>query len=73
MVPIQNVMTVGPIWNTGGTETEITVPVSVLDPQWAGTKMGGDHTEQTKQYQKLTTTGLLGVSYIQNRLNSTRN
>ena len=43
MVPIQNVkMTVGPIWNTGGTETEISVPVSVLGPQRAGTEMGGD-------------------------------
>ena len=31
MVPIQNVkMTVGLIWNTGGTETEIIVAVSVL-------------------------------------------
>ena len=30
-------MTVGPIWNTGGTETEIIVPVSVLGPQWAAT------------------------------------
>ena len=43
MVPIQNVkMTVGPIWNTGGTETEIIVPVSVLGPERAGTEMGGD-------------------------------
>ena len=43
MVPIQNVkMTVGPIWNTGGTETEINVPVSVLGPQRVGTEMGGD-------------------------------
>ena len=41
MVPIQNVkMTVGPIWNTGGTKTEIIVPVSVLGPQRAGTEMG---------------------------------
>ena len=32
-------MTVGPIWNTGGTETEISVPVSVLGPgpKWAAT------------------------------------
>ena len=36
-------MTVGPIWNTGGTEMEIIVPVSVLGPQRAGTEMGGDH------------------------------
>ena len=36
-------MTVGPIWNTGGTETEIIVPVSVLGPQRALTEMGGDH------------------------------
>ena len=44
MVPIQNVkMTVGLIWNTGGTETEIIIPVSVLGPQRAGTEMGGDH------------------------------
>ena len=43
MVPIQNVkMTVGPIWNTGGTETEISLTVSVLGPQWAGTEMGSD-------------------------------
>ena len=43
MEPIQNVkMTVGPIWNTGGTETKIIVPVSVLGPQRAGTEMGGD-------------------------------
>ena len=48
MVPIQNVkMTVGPIWNTGGTETEIIVPVSVLGPQRAGTEMGGDHYKYT--------------------------
>ena len=45
MVLIQNVkMTVGPIWNTGGTETEIIVPVSVLGPQRAETEMGGDQT-----------------------------
>ena len=39
MVPIQNVkMTMGPIWNTGGTEMEIIVPVSVLlGPKWAAT------------------------------------
>ena len=44
MVPIQNVkMTMGPIWNTGGTEMEIIVPVSVLGRQRAGTEMGGDH------------------------------
>ena len=43
MVPIQNVKKcVGPIWNTGGTETEIRVPVSVLGPEWAGTEMCGD-------------------------------
>ena len=43
MVPIQNVkMAVGLIWNTGGTETVISVPVSVLGPQRAGTEMGGD-------------------------------
>ena len=43
MVPIQNVkMTVGPIWNTGGTETEIIVPISVLGPERAGTEMGSD-------------------------------
>ena len=40
MVPVRNVkMTVCPIWNTGGTETEIIVPVSVLGPQRAGTEM----------------------------------
>ena len=44
MVLIQNVkMTVGPIQNTGGTETEIIVPVSVLGPERTGTEMGGDH------------------------------
>ena len=43
MVPIQNIkITVGPIWNTGGTETEIIVLVSVLGPERAGTEMGGD-------------------------------
>ena len=43
MVQIQNVKrTVGPIWNTGGIETEIIIPVSVLGPQRAGTKMGSD-------------------------------
>ena len=43
MVSIQNVkMAVGPIWNTGGTEMEIIVPVSVLGPQRAGTEMSGD-------------------------------
>ena len=35
-------MTVGPIWNIGGTETEIIFPVSVLGPERAGTEMGGD-------------------------------
>ena len=30
----------GPIWNTGGTETIISVPVSVLGPQRAGSGMG---------------------------------
>ena len=46
MVPIQNVkmMTVDQIWNTGGTETEIIVPVSVLGLQRAGTEVGGDRT-----------------------------
>ena len=38
-------MTVGPIWNTGGTETEIIVPVSVLGPERAGTEMGGDRDD----------------------------
>ena len=43
MVPIQNVkMTVGLIWNTGGTETEISVPFSVLGSQRAGAQMGGE-------------------------------
>ena len=40
-------MTVGPIWNTCGTETEIIVPVSVLGPQRAGTEMGGDRLNHT--------------------------
>ena len=53
MVPIQNIkMTVGPIWNTGGTETEIIVPVSVLGPQRAGTKMGGD-PQNTAEHSEL--------------------
>ena len=30
----------GPIWNTSGTETVISVPVSVLGPERAGTEMG---------------------------------
>ena len=33
-------ISMGPIWNTGGTETVISVPVSVLGPQRAGTEMG---------------------------------
>ena len=40
-------MTVGPIWNTGGTKTEISVPISVLGPQRAGTEMGSDHLPAT--------------------------
>ena len=40
---IQNVkMAVGPIWNTGGTKTVISIPVSDLGPKRAGTEMGGD-------------------------------
>ena len=43
MVPIQNVkMTVGPIWNIGGTKMKIIVHVSLLGPQRARTEMGGD-------------------------------
>ena len=43
MVPIQNIkMAVGLIWNTGGTETVSSIPISVLGPQGAGTEMGGD-------------------------------
>ena len=50
MVPIQNVkMTVGPIWNTGGTETEIIVPVSVLGPERVGTEMGSDRFADAQQ------------------------
>ena len=30
----------GPIWNTSGTETVISVPVSVLGPERTGTEMG---------------------------------
>ena len=33
-------ISMGPIWNTGGTETVISVPVSVLGPERAGTEMG---------------------------------
>ena len=29
----------GPIWNTGGTETVISVPVSVLGPERAGSEI----------------------------------
>ena len=32
-----------PIWNTSGTETVISVPVSVLGPERAGTEMGCIH------------------------------
>ena len=56
-------MTVGPIWNTTeteiGTEREISVPVSVLGPQRAGTEMGGDRTgaylQMTPWYQRALT------------------
>ena len=51
-------MTVGPIWNTGGTETEIIVPVSVLGPERAGTEMGGD------QYRDLRSLSKWGVTYF---------
>ena len=33
-------ISMGPIWNTGGTETVISVPVSVLGPERAGTEIG---------------------------------
>ena len=33
-------ISMGPIWNTCGTETVISVPVSVLGPERAGTEMG---------------------------------
>ena len=33
-------ISMGLIWNTGGTETVISVPVSVLGPERAGTEMG---------------------------------
>ena len=33
-------ISMGPIWNTSGTETVISVPVSVLGPERAGTVMG---------------------------------
>ena len=33
-------ISMGPIWNTSGTETVISVPVSVLGPERAGTEMG---------------------------------
>ena len=36
-------ISMGPIWNTSGTETVICVPVSVLGPERAGTEMGGIH------------------------------
>ena len=46
MVLILNVkIPVGPIWNTGGTKTVISIPVSVLGPQRAGTEMGGDQVD----------------------------
>ena len=33
-------ISMGPIWNTSGTETVISVPVSALGPERAGTEMG---------------------------------
>ena len=33
-------ISMGPIWNTSGTETVISVPVSVLGPERAETEMG---------------------------------
>ena len=33
-------ISMGPIWNTGGTETVSSVPVSVLGPERAGTEIG---------------------------------
>ena len=33
-------ISMGPIWNTGGTETVISVPVSVLGPERAASEMG---------------------------------
>ena len=33
-------ISMGPIWNTSGTKTVISVPVSVLGPERAGTEMG---------------------------------
>ena len=36
-------ISMGPIWNTSGTETVISVPVSVLGPERAGTEMGCIH------------------------------
>ena len=33
-------ISMGPIWNTGGAETVISIPVSVLGPQRAWSEMG---------------------------------
>ena len=33
-------ISMGRIWNTGRTEMVISVPVSVMGPEWAGTEMG---------------------------------
>ena len=33
-------ISMGPIWNTGGTEMEISIPASVLGPQQVGSEMG---------------------------------
>ena len=40
-------------WWSGGTETEIIVPVSVLGPERAGTEMGGDRSENSSNARRL--------------------
>ena len=41
-------ISMGPIWNTSGTETVISVPVSVLGPERAGTEIYGLYSSTTR-------------------------
>ena len=43
-------ISMGPIWNTGGTEMVISVPVSVLSLERAGSEMGCIHFMQSNKY-----------------------
>ena len=53
-------ISMGPIWNTSGTETVISVPVSVLGPERAGTEMGCIQPKQIKRI--MTCVSLNGLS-----------